>query len=69
MSPDAKTFVAKAVHARRTVLRLSQQELAEKIGMTRQAVDRIERGQMTPSLRTLELLAGAFEVPVSDLLP
>ena len=55
--------------ARRTVARWSQAELAEKIGMTRQMVDRLERGQVTPSLRTLEALAEAFGVAPSELLP
>jgi transcriptional regulator with XRE-family HTH domain len=69
MTTDARAFVAKAVLARRTVARLSQAELAAKVGMTRQGLDRIERGLAAPSLRTLEALAAAFDIAPSDLLP
>ena len=69
MSPDAKAFVSKAIAARRHVARWSQAELAEKCGVTRQMIDRLERGQVTPSLRTLEALAAAFDIAPSELLP
>jgi transcriptional regulator with XRE-family HTH domain len=61
--------VAKSVSAYRLIQKMSQAELAEKCGLSRQAIDQIERGKMTPSLRTVEALAAAFEVKPSDLLP
>ena len=61
--------VAKSVAAHRTVARLSQAQLAEKVGVSRQAVDQIERGTITPTLKTLERLADAFGVQASELLP
>ncbi|HVA19539.1 MAG TPA: helix-turn-helix transcriptional regulator [Solirubrobacteraceae bacterium] len=61
--------VAKSVAAHRTVARLSQAQLAVKAGISRQAVDQIERGTITPTLKTLEALASAFGVRAADLLP
>ncbi len=69
MTTDARAFVAKAVLARRTVARMSQAELAAKIGITRQGLDRIERGHSAPSLRTLGAIAAAFGISPSELLP
>jgi transcriptional regulator with XRE-family HTH domain len=69
MASSVAMHVAKSVSAYRLIRKLSQAELAAKIGMTRQGVDRLERGLAKPSLRTLEALAVAFEVKVSDLLP
>lgn len=61
--------VAKSVSAYRLIRKLSQAELAAKCGVTRQAIDRIERGNSMPSLKMLEALAAAFEVAPSELLP
>ena len=69
MTKSAAEHVAKAVASRRFVACLSQAELAAKCGLSRQAIDQIERGQITPSLKTLEALAVAFGVKPSDLLP
>jgi putative transcriptional regulator len=61
--------VAKSVSAYRLIQKLSQAELAEKVGVTRQMIDAVERGKATPSLRTIEALAKAFGVAPSELLP
>ena len=39
----------------------SQEELAEKIFVTRQAVSRWETGETTPNTETLKLLSGFFD--------
>ena len=47
---------------------LSQDELAEKIFVTRQAVSRWENGETTPNTDTLKLLSKLFDVSINTLL-
>ncbi len=47
---------------------LSQDELAEKILVTRQAVSRWETGQTIPNTETLKLLSKLFDVSINTLL-
>ena len=47
---------------------LSQDELAEKIHVTRQAVSRWENGETTPNTETLKLLSSFFDVSINTLL-
>ena len=52
----------------RTQHDLSQDELAEKVYVTRQAVSRWETGETTPNTDTLKLLAALFDVSIDTLL-
>ena len=47
---------------------LSQEELAEKVFVTRQAVSRWENGDTTPNTETLKLLSKLFNVSINTLL-
>lgn len=47
---------------------LSQDELAEKVFVTRQAVSRWENGDTTPNTETLKLLSKLFDVSINTLL-
>lgn len=47
---------------------LSQEELAEKVFVTRQAVSRWETGETIPNTETLKLLSRLFEVSINTLL-
>jgi len=47
---------------------LSQEELAEKVYVTRQAVSRWETGETTPNIETLKLLSQLFDVSINTLL-
>ena len=47
---------------------LSQDELAEKIMVTRQAVSRWENGETVPNTDTLKLLSKEFDVSINTLL-
>lgn len=47
---------------------MSQEELAEKIFVTRQAVSRWETGETTPNTETLKLLSSLFDVSINTLL-
>ena len=52
----------------RTEMGLSQDELAEKVFVTRQAVSRWENGETTPNTETLKLLSKLFDVSINTLL-
>ena len=47
---------------------LSQDELAEQVFVTRQAVSRWENGETTPNIETLKLLSRLFDVSINTLL-
>ena len=52
----------------RTEKGLSQEELAEKLFVTRQAVSRWENGETVPGVETLKLLSKVFDVSINTLL-
>lgn len=52
----------------RTKRGLSQDELAEKVMVTRQAVSRWENGETVPNTETLKLLSKEFDVSINTLL-
>ena len=52
----------------RTKNGLSQDELAEKVFITRQAVSRWENGETVPNPDTLKLLSALFDVSINTLL-
>lgn len=52
----------------RTGKGMSQDELAEKIMVTRQAVSRWENGETVPNTETLKLLSKEFDVSINTLL-
>ena len=47
---------------------LSQEELAQKVMVTRQAVSRWENGETVPNTDTLKLLSRVFDVSINTLL-
>jgi transcriptional regulator with XRE-family HTH domain len=53
---------------RRGDLGWTQQELAERLGISRVAVSHLEAGMSTPSERTVALLAGLFKVEPHELV-
>ena len=53
------------LHSLRTQKGLSQDELAEKVFVTRQAVSRWENGETTPNVETLKLLSAFFDVSIN----
>ena len=61
---DTKDMILKL----RTQKGLSQEELAEKVFVTRQAVSRWEMGETTPNTETLKLLSKLFDVSINTLL-
>ena len=59
--------LARVVRNRRHELELSRKELAERSGVSYPYVSQIETGEREPSLRTLQKLSSALEVPVESL--
>ena len=61
-----------SIHAQLKLLRqargLTQEEVAGRIGVTRQAVSSYESGRTRPDLETLERLAALYQVALEDLL-
>jgi len=56
------------IYELRTKEGLSQDELAEKVFVTRQAVSRWENGETIPNTETLKLLSKLFDVSINTLL-
>ena len=56
------------IYELRTKKGLSQEELAEKIFVTRQAVSRWETGETIPNIDTLKLLSQLFDVSINTRL-
>jgi len=48
---------------------LTQRELAEKAKVGVATIVRIEKGQQTPTFKTIKRLAKALDVPPSELAP
>ena len=46
---------------------MTQAELAERIGVTRQTVIAIEQGRYSPSLEVAFKIAGVFEAPLDEV--
>ena len=61
---DTKDVILKL----RTESGLSQDELAERLFVTRQAVSRWENGETVPNTETLKLLSKLFDVSINTLL-
>ena len=56
------------IYELRTKNGLSQDELAQKLFVTRQAVSRWETGETVPNTETLKLLSNLFNVSINTLL-
>jgi len=59
------TVVGQRIKARRQALKLTQTQLAEKIGVTFQQVQKYENGTNRVSAARLWNIAEAFEVPIT----
>ena len=55
------------VRERRTQLGLSQEALAERCGVDRKSISRVETGTFSPSLDRVWRLADGLDLPISDL--
>lgn len=62
-----EAIVHNSVHTYRQKCALTQEALAERVGVTRQTIIAIERGNYTPSVALALKLAAVFEVTVEQL--
>ncbi|KKO72492.1 helix-turn-helix domain-containing protein [Kerstersia gyiorum] len=60
--------VGKAIASRRMEAGLTQEEVAEKLGVGNEAVSRMERGTVMPTVGRLVALSQIFSCGVNDLL-
>jgi len=60
-------YVSNRVQEFRTQARLTQEELAGKVGVSRQTIIAIERGRYTPSVLLALKLARFFKMPVEKV--
>lgn len=63
-----RQVMAKRIREWRAKRKLSQRELAERSGVSREYIARIELGQHDPTVSTLEKLAKALGVKAARLL-
>jgi XRE family transcriptional regulator, regulator of sulfur utilization len=61
-------IISKRIKKLRGELGLTQEDLAEKVGVSRVYVGYVEQGRNTPSLEILEKIAKALKSKLSDLL-
>lgn len=61
-------MLGKNVREHRTQMGLTQEELAEKVGVWQSFIGQIERGEKQPSVGVLVKLADALGVTTEDLL-
>jgi CheY-like chemotaxis protein len=64
---DLKALLGVAIKTERSVLGISQEELAERAGLHRTYVSDVERGARNPSIASIEKLAQALKLSVSGL--
>jgi putative transcriptional regulator len=60
-------IIRSRIHEHRTARGLTQEELAEKVGVTRQTIIAIEKGNYTPSVLLALKLSASFKVPIEQL--
>ena len=65
---DFGEALGQAIRQRRKELNLSQEALSFKAGYHVTYVSQIERSIKSPTVRTLLTLAGALEIPLSQLM-
>ena len=65
---DFGEALGQAIRERRKELSLSQEALGFKAGYHVTYVSQIERGVKSPTVRTMLILAGALELPLSALM-
>ena len=64
---DIKKIIASNIISLRKKHNMTQNELAEKLNYSDNAVSRWERGDVTPSVKTLQQISEIFSVPLESL--
>jgi len=61
-------IISKRIKKRRNELGMTQEDLAEKVGVSRVYIGYVEQGRNTPSLEILEKIAKALKIKLSELV-
>ena len=59
--------IRNSVRQQRLLREMTQQELADRVGVTRQTILSIEKGKYTPSVALALIISQVFEVTVDSL--
>ena len=65
---DIKDVIAKNLIELRKKHNLTQNELAQKLNYSDNTISRWERGELTPSIETLQAISEFFDVPIENLI-
>ena len=63
---EISVSVGKAIAARRRLVRLTQQKLAEALGVEKETVSRMESGEIAPTVDRLAALSKALNCAITD---
>ena len=64
---DIKKRFGKRLRKLRRNMELTQEQLADQVGVSLNFIGQLERGENSPSLETIQKLAEVLGVPVKDL--
>lgn len=67
MAKKSKYAFESKVHVYRATRRMSQQELADLVGVSRQTIVQLERNRYNPSMLLAYSIAQVFGVTIEDL--
>lgn len=67
MKKDFGDSISNKVYEYRVLARLSQQELAKQVGVSKQTIFVMEKGNYVPTLLLAFRIANFFEVDVTDI--
>lgn len=61
------THLTNTIHVERAKMRITQEELATKVNVTRQTIHSIERGKKIPSIQLALEIAKVFNVKIEHI--
>ena len=67
MKKKSNDSISNKVYEYRVLARMSQQELAEKVGVSKQTIFVMEKGNYVPTLLLAFRIANFFDVDVNDV--
>ncbi len=67
MAKKSKYAFESKIHIYRATKRMSQQELADLVGVSRQTIVQLERNRYNPSMLLAYSIAQVFDVTIEDL--
>ena len=67
MAGKSKYAFDSKIHVYRATRRMTQQELADRVGVSRQTITQLERNRYNPSMLLAYSIAQVFGVTIEDL--